>query len=88
MSLTGYVFDQSPKWQNIHLWLDFLGHDTPVFTGGERIIRKMNDAVFYADIQRPYRGKYIIDFELITRDPSSFEENGLTRLLFQKLEQC
>jgi KDO2-lipid IV(A) lauroyltransferase len=46
MSLFGYISDQAPMYQNIHLWMDFLHHDTPVFTGAERIIRKMNNAVF------------------------------------------
>ena len=32
-SLFGYISDQTPKWDNIHLWLPFLNHDTPVFTG-------------------------------------------------------
>ena len=87
MWLAGYISDQSPKWQNIHLWLDFLGHDTPVFTGGERIMRRMNDAVFYVDMQRPSRGHYTVNFELITKDPASLPENEVTRLFFQRLEQ-
>lgn len=37
-SLFGYISDQSPKWENMHLWLNFLNHDTPVFTGAERIM--------------------------------------------------
>lgn len=87
MWLIGYAADQSPKWQNIHLWLDFLGHDTPVFTGGERIMRKMNDAVFYLDIQRPSRGHYIMTYELMTREPNSLPEFEITRRFFKRLEQ-
>jgi len=87
MWLFGYISDQTPKWQNIHLWLDFLGHETPVFTGGERIMRKMNDAVFYVDMQRPSRGHYIVNFELITKEPASLPENEITRLFFKRLEQ-
>lgn len=87
MTLTGYISDQSPKWQNIHLWIDFLGHDTPVFTGGEKIMRKMNDAVFYLRLQRPSRGHYIVNFELITREPASMPENEITKIFFKRLEQ-
>ena len=59
MSIFGYISDQGPKWENIHLWLPFLNHpETPVFTGGERIMRKMNDAVFYVEMSRPKRGYY------------------------------
>ena len=73
--LTGYLSDQTPKWTNIHLWLDFLGHDTPVFTNGEKLMRKMNNAVFYVDMQRPRRGYYIADFKLITKTPTAGREH-------------
>lgn len=56
MNLFGYIADQAPRYRNTHLWLPFLNHDTPVFTGAERIMRKMNNAVFYIDVERPERG--------------------------------
>lgn len=86
-SLFGYISDQAPRWHNIHLWLPFLNHDTPVFTGGERIMRKMNNAVFYLDMERPCRGKYICTYHLITREPQKMEENEITRHFFQMLEK-
>ncbi|MBF1081885.1 MAG: acetyltransferase, partial [Prevotellaceae bacterium] len=46
-SLSGYIADQAPKWQNIHMWLPFLNHPySPVFTGAERIARKMNNVIY------------------------------------------
>lgn len=86
MSIFGYISDQGPKWENIHLWLPFLNHDTPVFTGGERIMRKMNDAVFYVEMSRPRRGYYVATFKLITREPNSMPEFGITRAFFALLE--
>ena len=87
MSIFGYISDQSPKWENIHLWLPFLNHDTPVFTGGERIMRKMNDAVFYVEMARPKRGYYTCTYHLITKDPNSLPEHEITRIFFQMLEK-
>ena len=87
MSLFGYIADQSPKWENIHLWIPFLHHDTPVFTGAERIIRKMDNAVFYIDMERSRRGQYICTFRLITREPGKCEEHALTRRFFEMLEE-
>lgn len=86
-SLFGYISDQAPKWENMHLWLDFLHHDTAVFTGGERIMRKMNDAVFYVDLQRPRRGQYICTFILLTAEAKKEEESAITRRFFQMLEE-
>ena len=87
MSIFGYIADQSPKYQNIHLWLPFLGHDTPVFTGAERLMRKMNDTVFYVDVERPRRGKYIYTFRKITDRPASMPEHEITRRFFAMLEE-
>lgn len=86
MSLTGYIADQAPKWENIHCWLPFLNHDTPVFTGAERIMKKMNNAVYYVEMTRPRRGYYNVTYHLITDDPNSLPEHEITRRFFKMLE--
>ena len=86
-SLMGYISDQGPKWENIHLWIPFLNHETAVFTGGERIMRKMNNAVFYVDMERPCRGKYVFTFKLITDQPQAMEEHAITKRFFAMLEE-
>ena len=87
-NICGYISDQGPKWKNIHLWLPFLNHEhTPVFTGGECIMRKMNNAVFYVEMSRPKRGYYTATYKLITRTPNALEPDGITRRFFQMLEQ-
>lgn len=67
-------------------WLSFLGHDTPVFTGGERIMQKMDDAVFYVEMERPSRGKYICTFNLLSAHAAEEAENDITRRFFLMLE--
>ncbi len=83
----GYIFDQSPKWQNIHLWLDFLNHKTPVFTGAERIARKMNDLVVFVSLERPERGRYIAAYHIISANPNEEEEYAMTKKGFALLEE-
>lgn len=85
-SFLGYISDQGPRWTNIHLWLPFLNHDTPVFTGGERIMRKVNNVVFYISMSRPRRGYYHADIQLISAGAASEPEFALTRRFFQLLE--
>lgn len=87
MTLFGYIADQAPKWENIHLWLDFLNQETPVFTGAERIISKMNNAVFYINVERPKRGQYVFTYKLMTREPSKLEHGELTHRYFELLEE-
>ena len=86
-SLLGYISDQAPRWHNIHLWLPFLNHDTPVFTGGERIMRKTDDAVFYVEMERPRRGQYVCTFKLVSPHAAQEPENEITRRFFQMLEE-
>ena len=88
LSLSGYIADQAPKWKNIHLWIPFLNHPhSPVFTGAERIARKMNNAIYYAKMSRPQRGYYEMEYMLITADPDSMAEGDITRHFFSMLEE-
>ena len=88
MSLGGYISDQCPRWTNIHLWLPFLNHpETPVFTGTERIIRKMNDVVFYVKMTRPKRGYYNVEYVPITDSPKDLPDGDITRIFFKHLEE-
>ncbi len=85
-SLLGYIADQGPRMENIHLWLDFLNHDTGVFTGAERIMRKMDNAVFYVKMTRPRRGYYTCTFCLVADHAAQTEEHDITRRFFKLLE--
>ncbi len=82
----GYISDQKPHWVNIHHWVDFLHHDTPVLTGTERIARKVKHAVFYLDVRRIRRGYYEAEFRLITREPQQMPEYRLTDVYYEMLE--
>ena len=86
-SLFGYISDQAPRWHNIHLWIPFLNHDTPVFTGGERIMKKMDDAVFYVEMERLRRGYYACTFKLISEHAAQEPDNAITTRFFQLLEE-
>lgn len=84
--VVGFIADQVPMWNNIHHWLDFLHHDTPVLTGGEKIIHKMDMAVFYGHITHPKRGYYNCEMRPITRTPKDMEEFKITDIYFRMLE--
>ena len=85
--IIGFIADQVPMWNNIHLWLDFLHHDTPVFTGAERIARKFDTEVYYLDVRRERRGHYVARYELMSEHPSALPEFELTRMYFRLLEK-
>lgn len=60
-SVTGYIADQAPG-LNIHLFVDFLNHETGVYTGPERISKFLGAKAVYAHMCRPRRGYYTLRF--------------------------
>ncbi|MBR4296868.1 MAG: lysophospholipid acyltransferase family protein [Bacteroidaceae bacterium] len=85
-SVIGFVADQTPRPENTHLWMDFLNQDTPIFTGTERIAKKVNAAVFFLDIKRISRGHYCGTFKPITDDPKSYPDFQISEICTRELE--
>lgn len=83
----GFISDQTPSRNNIHHWVNFLHQDTPVVSGTERIARKVNAAVFFADVQRIKRGYYRLVYRPITLDVAAMPEYALTELYMSELEK-
>lgn len=87
MNIFGYMADQEPQCHSASMQLTFLNRTITAVTGPEKIARKMGNAVFYVDMERPERGKYICTFHLLTDDVASIPEQEMTRRFFAMLEQ-
>lgn len=85
-SVIGFVADQTPHPNNTHLWMDFLNQDTPIFTGTERIGKKVNAAIFFLDMKRTSRGHYCGTFKPITDDPKSYPDFQISEICTCELE--
>lgn len=83
----GYISDQVPFWNNIHHWYNFLHHDTPVLTGSEKVIKVANQVTFYGDVSRIKRGYYRCEIRLLTDNPKSVPDYGITDMYFEELEK-
>ncbi len=81
----GFIADQIPKWQSTHHWVDFLHQDTAVFTGTEKIAKKMKCTTYYITIIKVKRGYYLSRVELLMKDPSCLADFKLTDLYFSRL---
>ena len=86
-TIIGFISDQAPRVQNIHDWTTFLNQDTPVFTGTERIGKKVDAAIYYVDMERVKRGYYRATFRLMSDDVRSVPDYELTNRYMQLLEQ-
>ena len=86
LSVTGYISDQAPGFGAMHYWPWFLNHDTPAYSGAERIARILNTTVYYFDIHRPRRGYYVANVIKMTDNPKEEEKFFLTEQYYRLLE--
>ena len=88
----GMIADQVPLWWNIHYWTEFMKRETPVFTGAERLARKLDLEVWYMHIIRKRRGYYKCDLQLIFEHTDNLPEYAVTekymRLLEDNIREC
>ncbi len=85
-SVTGYISDQVPGFSSMHYWPMFLNHDTPTYTGAERIARILNTPVYYFDIFRPKRGYYVAKVIKMCDDPKKQPKFWMTEQYYRLLE--
>lgn len=83
--IIGFISDQTPFWNNIHYWTNFLNHDTPVLSGAERIARQVDFVVYYADIVRVKRGYYVCRLKKVAHDPRSVGRVSTDGIVFQRV---
>ena len=88
----GMIADQVPMWWNIHYWTKFMNRDTPVFTGAERLARKLDLEVWYMHVTRKRRGFYRCDLQLMYEHSKDLPEFAVTekymRLLEDNIHEC
>lgn len=85
-NICGYIADQSPKYASLHHFVDFFGRETAVLTGTERISRLVHAPVYYCEMTRPRRGRYVCRFIKMTGDASALPKFTLTDDYWRRLE--
>lgn len=84
--MTIFLADQRPLMKNIQYWTKFMGLDTPLYLGTEKLARKLDAAVVFLKILKVKRGRYEVDIELICKDPNDLEPFEITNRHVQILE--
>ena len=85
--LTIILTDQRPMFHQIQYWTKFMGIDTPLYTGTERIARKLDAAVVFLKIRKVTRGNYQVEIVPICDDPRSMKPNAITEAHLRILEE-
>lgn len=81
------VADQSPTHSEKNQPVQFLNQPTLFFNGPEKIVRKMNAVLMFAEIRRVSRGYYHVKLVPLVKDPAGIDENEITLAHVRKLEQ-
>jgi len=87
LTMTLIVADQSPKSNNLKNWIRFLGQDTPVHVGVERIAKKLNQTVVFLKVTQPERFVYEYEYVLITDSPTEEQPMEITKRWYAELEK-
>lgn len=86
-ALAIFLADQTPSRANIHYWSEFLNHDTPVYTGPERLAAKLNFPAVYMDVVKTRRGYYEGTFRMLAERPKELPEFELTERYIRLMEK-
>jgi KDO2-lipid IV(A) lauroyltransferase len=87
LSATALIADQAPTPVETASWMQFLGQETAVFNGPEKIAKKLNQAVVYINIKRIKRGYYEVNPTLLFEYAKDSKDFEITETFNKKLEQ-
>lgn len=82
-----FAADQTPKDPRKSYWMDFMGQDTAVFFGPERMAQKLDLPVIFVRVKKVKRSYYEVTFELITDKPVDTSYGEITEAHMRKLEE-
>ena len=78
--------DQTPHYDEINYWSNFLNQDTPFYLGIEKMAISLDFSVVFLDIHRTERGRYTGEFHLLTNDPRNTAEFEIMEKYIRMLE--
>jgi Kdo2-lipid IVA lauroyltransferase/acyltransferase len=80
--------DQTPHFDEINYWSNFLNQDTPFYLGIEKMAVSLDVPVVFLDIHRIGRGRYNVDFQIITYDPKNTSSLEIMEKYIRMLESA
>lgn len=82
-----FLTDQRPIWEHIQYWTKFLGVDTPIYMGPEKLAKKLDAAVVFMIVKKIKRGHYELEFELISESATHEKPQAITESHVRMLEK-
>lgn len=85
--IVGMIADQVPLFENMHYWTQFMNQRTSIFTGAERIARKLDMVVYYAEVKRIRRGYYRLELIPMYKKTNDLPEYQISEQYIRMLEK-
>ncbi len=83
----GLICDQSPGKNELDYWTIFLGQNTPIILGPEKMARLTDAVVLFWDMEKIKRGQYQLSFIPFPGDVKTAEEFEITEWHVRMLER-
>lgn len=87
-TLSCFIADQSPVWEETQYWTTFMNQQTAVYLGFEKIARKTNQAVLFYQVKKIKRGRYTVRIIPITENPKELPPYAITDKYLSLLESA
>jgi KDO2-lipid IV(A) lauroyltransferase len=86
-TMSVFIADQSPPRSEIHYRTRFMGQETPVYLGSEKIALKYDMAVLFMNIRKVKRGYYELSFEELFSETRGLPDHAITEAHVRRLEE-
>lgn len=87
LGVYGFASDQTPRWSKLLYWHHFMGIETPIHTGAEKLAKKYNMNVIFLRTKKIKRGYYEASFEVMTEDIHTIPNYKLSEDFMARVEQ-
>lgn len=85
--IVGFIADQSPRKKDVHYFLPFMNHKTPVNTGTEKVTKHYGFDAWFVNTKKVRRGFYEAEFIHMHDNPETLPDFALTDIYYKLLEQ-
>jgi Kdo2-lipid IVA lauroyltransferase/acyltransferase len=87
-ALTLFIADQSPVWEEIQYWTNFLNQPTAVYLGPEKLARKTNSAVVFFKMNVFGKGQYEIEVVPVSMESKIEKPYAITKKYYSFMESA
>ena len=85
--LTLFIADQSPVWEEVQYWTNFLNQNTAVYLGPEKMAKKTNSAIVFFKFNVLSKGRYEVEVVPLSLEPLSEKPYAITEKYNSILEK-